>query len=165
MTTTQKIIFTPEAPQDKTVCPYLSGQSIKVEWKEKGNWLPAIFNDWQSASDRPWRGVIAFNGRIISDIAPECIRPAKPADAHAADAHTPMAGDTERLLQIGQLTRDRDQAREQVKTLLAACKGIISINAVNAVINYAELNNITTPAYEQVKAVRAAIASVESEGQ
>jgi hypothetical protein len=48
------------------------------------------------------------------------IAPAKPADAHAASAHTPMTGDTERLLQIGQLTRERDQAREQVKTLLSA---------------------------------------------
>jgi hypothetical protein len=105
-------------------------------------------------------------------------KPSKPADAHAAGAHTPMTGDTERLLQIGQLTAERDrlkwevdgyrkvatqlqserdQAREQVKTLLEFVRDIEAWLT-------APLLSTETVTHFQSKA-RAAIASVESEEQ
>jgi hypothetical protein len=57
--------------------------------------------------------------------------------------------------------RDLMAIGKQRDELLAALKGLLGINAVKSVIAHAELNNKTTPAYEKVKAARAAIANAE----
>jgi hypothetical protein len=268
MTTTQKIIFTPEAQQDTTAsasqnreqcphnamvanndpqhawkcgdCGYVYGQTDARKPRYRVETSGNVTSNTHSIFDEEAQGWIDIGGtaswpeaeaRAFTDLLNQ---KAKPADAHAAVAHTPgpwkmkrytghdpkgdwpgeitgadgtevyggpfsfralrgktdaeaeanarliaaapetaaerdrLKAENKRLIREreagwGSVTTERDQAREQVKTLLAACKGIISINAVKAVINHAELNNITTPAYEQVKAVRSAIASIESE--
>jgi hypothetical protein len=166
MTTTQKIIFTPAAPQATTA----SASQNRVTDGNIGSF------DRQSA--------------LLASVQES----QKLADAHAAGAHTPKVLSTSELRELYEgalinleqtaaerdrlrskvaglehafsdlakahdiIDAERDQAREQVKTLLTACKLSIAFIADISFINYPN----ATPAWD---ALKSAIKAVESEGQ
>lgn len=57
---------------------FVENQPIEVEWynsaTKKTEWRQAAFGWKTAATDRQWRATIKYDGALIPEIAPECIR-------------------------------------------------------------------------------------------
>ncbi len=60
---------------------YKSGDSIEVEIYNpnlnRSEWKPGIFQSYVTALDRPYRLNVEVEGKILKEVAPECVRKKK----------------------------------------------------------------------------------------
>jgi hypothetical protein len=180
MTTTQKIIFTPEAQQDATASASQNREQICDQCSrtlEEG----ALYEDHSHGIwDEKTKTYIRPSGTVKQGR-----RPMFKPHAHATDAHTPgnygsgyPYNEHDKLtVALSETAAERDRLREQVKTLLAACKDI-DLRVTQTVIAsgigkqkdrigflLGELERIKGVALDAIKNHAAYRASVESDGQ
>jgi hypothetical protein len=177
MTTTQKIIFTPAAPQDTTA----SARTWADERAE--SYLPAKPADAHAAGAHTPTDWYLAPGSLKNEhfliVAGHSVAKVRTSNKRVLEliaAAPETAAERDRLrLEIdeaqrtytydtAQLKHDRDQAREQVKTLRTACEYVVRFSYTDYAAQYGE--HTALQEFVAIKRhVRRALASVESEGQ